>query len=460
MTHFHLIGIGGTGLSAIAKVLLERGETVSGSDRSESALAQSVRAAGGVVYIGHHAGNIADAEVVIRSSAIPDDNPEVVAALAAGLPVLKRVDFLGDLLAEQQVIAVAGSHGKTSTTAMLAWLLSAINAEPGFIAGGMVRDLDTNASAGAGEHFVIEADEYDYMFWGLNPQVAVVTNVEHDHPDLFPTAESFTAAFEGFVDRIKPGGWLVACLDDSGARELIRYAREKGVQVRTYSLGDNQAYILARNIDANPGAGYAFDVHRDGEFWINARLDVPGMHNVQNALGALLALHLLGFDAAEAADHLPEFSGARRRFEIRGEARGVLVVDDYGHHPTEIRATLAAARARYPAHRIWAVWQPHTWSRSQQLRREFSEAFGDADRVLVTPVYASRETQPEGYNHAAFVAGIDHDDVRLIDSLDEAAETLVIETRPRDVVITFSAGDATQISQALLAGLRNGELAQ
>jgi UDP-N-acetylmuramate--alanine ligase len=211
-------------------------------------------------------------------------------------------------------------------------------------------------------------------------------------------------------------------------------------------------------LEAHPGAGYAFDVHKDGDFWLNARLGIPGAHNVQNALAALLALDLLGFDAQKAAGFLPDFQGASRRFEVQGEAQGVLVVDDYGHHPTEIRATLAAARARYPRHRIWAVWQPHTWSRSIQLRAEFAEAFVEADQVLVTPVYASRETPPSGYNHAAYVTGIDHPDVRLADSLDATAELLMRETRPKDVVITFSAGDATQVSEMLLAGLLRGEV--
>ncbi|MEX2143613.1 MAG: UDP-N-acetylmuramate--L-alanine ligase [Anaerolineales bacterium] len=450
----HFIGIGGTGLSAIARVLLERGEQVSGSDREESTLAASLRQAGALVHIGHAAGHVNGAARVIRSSAISEDNVEVQTARAKGIPLYKRAEFLSHLLADQQVIAVAGSHGKTTTTAMIAWLLTALNQRPGFIIGSVSQNLGTNASAGAGRLFVIEADEYDNMFLGLSPQLALVTNVEYDHPDLFPTPADFSQAFQHFVDRIQPNGTLLASSDDPGARELLSYAKKQSRATYSYAHSHMDADYLAAELSQKSEKGFSFQALHGGKPMAEVRLQVPGLHNVSNALGALAAADLLGLDVQEAAMALADFRGTARRFELRGEERGVLVVDDYAHHPTEIRSTLAAARAQYPRRRLWAVWQPHTYSRTRTLWGDFATSFGDADCVLVTGVYAAREQRPAEFEMRTLINSIDHSNAVFTDRLDQAGDYLMKELLPGDVVIIMSAGDATMLSERLLRELK------
>ncbi|MCB2178854.1 UDP-N-acetylmuramate--L-alanine ligase [bacterium] len=459
MAHTHFIGIGGTGLSAIARVLLERGETVSGSDRADSALAESIRNAGAQVFIGHAADHVRGADVVVRSSAVKDDNVEVVAAKAAGIPVLKRNDYLGTLLAGKFTIGIAGTHGKTTTSSMITWMLHALDRHPGFIVGGEVRNLGVNASEGESDLFVIEADEYDHMFWGLHPTIAVVTNVEHDHPDCYPTERDMMAAFEGFVDRITSDGSLVICLDDPGASHLLAYAGSKNRHWLAYSVDDPDADYAAHNLESVPGAGYQFEVLRGEEIVAKVALRVPGLHNVRNALAAIVTADLLNLDLLAAGEALSAFSGSGRRFEILGEAGGVVVVDDYGHHPTEIAATIQAARARFPERHIWAVWQPHTYSRTTMWQDAFGKAFIGADHVVITGVYAAREVQPEGFSLAAVADGVDAPQVQAIESLDAVTEFLLNEVAGGDVVIVFSAGDATQVSRGVLAELQAGEAA-
>jgi len=449
----HFIGIGGTGLSAIARVLLERGEQVSGSDRQDSALAQGLRQAGALVHIGHAAGHVNGAARVIRSSAVGEDNVEVQAARTKGIPVLKRSDFLGEFLADQQVIAVAGSHGKTTTTAMIAWMLTALNQKPGFILGSIAQNLKANASAGAGRLFVIEADEYDYMFLGLAPHLALVTNVEHDHPDLFRTPEDFQQAFRSFADRIQPDGVLLACSDDQGARDLMAYAQGKVRETYGYAYSHKDADYFADKIQPEDVQGFSFQALRGGKPLAEVSLQVPGLHNVANALGALAVADQLGLDLEEAAMALGDFRGTQRRFELRGEAGGVAIVDDYAHHPTEIRSTLAAARARYPQRRLWAVWQPHTYSRTLAFWDDYAAAFSEVDRVVVTGVYAAREQQPDNFDLGELVNSIKHEDKHFSHNLEEAGDFLLNEIKKGDVVIVMSAGDATDLSQRLLTEL-------
>jgi len=456
--HTHFIGIGGTGLSAIARVLLERGEVVSGSDRSPSALAADIEQAGAHVMIGHAAENVQGSDLVVRSSAVPEENVEVVAAKQAGIPVLKRNEFLGSLLADQFTIGIAGTHGKTTTTSMVVWMLHQLGLAPGFIVGGTVQNLAVNASAGGGDLFVIEADEYDHMFWGLKPTIAVVTNIEHDHPDCFPTERDFMAAFEGYVNRITSDGSLVACLDDPGASHLLAYAGFKDRHWLSYSIGDKAADYLAANLVSVPNAGYQFDFYRDHDCLVTVSLSVPGLHNVRNALAALVTADLLNLDLVAAAQALSSFSGSGRRFEIIGDSAGVRVIDDYGHHPTEIKATLQAARARYPEARLWAVWQPHTYSRTLGWLDQFGAAFAEADRAIVTGVYAAREEAPEGFDLSSVAQAILAPPARAIQKLEDVTSVLLDELAEGDVLIVFSAGDATQVSAGVLAGLQQKEV--
>lgn len=451
MQRVHLIGIGGTGLSAIARVLAEQGVPVSGSDRALSPLARDLVAAGIPVAIGHAAGNIAGAGLVVRSSAVPDDNPEVVAAHQAGIPVLKRAEFLDRLLAGKEVIAVAGTHGKTTTTAMIAWMLSSLGKDPSYIVGGVVRDLGSNAHAGKGSAFVIEADEYDFMFLGLKPKMAVVTYLEHDHPDCFPTLDSYRLAFEQFVSQVQPGGALFVNGDQPETFELA-FAAPQGVLASTYALHAAAHYRIG---DASPNAqgGFSGTALHQGRVLARLDLQVPGEHNLSNALVALAVAHNLGLDLDQAADALNRYSGSGRRFEVLGEANGVTVIDDYAHHPTEIAATLAAARARYPQRRIWAVWQPHTYTRTLTLMDRFQNAFADADRVIVTEIYAAREST-EPFSAAQVVEGMSHAAAQFIPDLDEVTQTLLRQLQPGDVILVLSAGDADRISAGVLAGLQ------
>jgi UDP-N-acetylmuramate--alanine ligase len=455
MIHVHLIGIGGSGLSAIARLLLESGFSVSGSDRTQSDLAKQLAAAGATVFTGHTAENIRGADLVVRSSAIPDSNPEVTAALAAGIPVLKRADFLGQLMRGRLGIAVAGTHGKTTTTAMLAWLLVACGEDPSYIIGGVSKNLNNNAHAGRGQAFVIEADEYDRMFLGLSPQIAVVTMMEHDHPDCFPTAQEYYDAFAAFVRRLQPGGLLLTSADDPHAPAL---AAELPAGCRHLSYGMSpSADLRASSLTRNSAGGFTFQViDNTGEMVMEIALEVPGEHNVRNALAAFAVARELSLDLAAAASALARFSGTGRRFDLRGEANGVVIIDDYAHHPTEIRATLAAARSRYADRRIWAVWQPHTYSRTLALLPEFKNAFGDADQVIVTAIYAAREKDP-GFSAGQVVTEMPHPAARYIPALTDVRDTLLAELQPGDVVLVLSAGDADQVSTQILAALHHKE---
>ena len=448
MEHIHFIGIGGTGLSAIARVLLEQGYQVSGSDLNPSPLFTSVKQAGGSVILGHKADNIQGADLVIRSSAVPEDNPEIQAALAAGIPVLKRADFLGRLTAGKVVLAVAGSHGKTTTTSMVVWILSNLGYDPSFIVGGVVNNLNTNARAGSGEHFVIEADEYDYMFLGLRPDLAVVTNVEHDHPDIFPTPDSFEDAFRRFVANLEEDGTLIVCADNQGALAL-KEGLKSGQILKTYGLGNPDWEYSALNLRVNPMAGMDFDLRiqeSDGETLLPVSLLLPGEHNVLNALAAFALADGLGIDREKIVQSLGEFSGSGRRFEIRKELDGVLLVDDYAHHPTEIKATLAAARRVYPDRYIRVLWQPHTYSRTATLFEDFTTAFPEADQVLVLDVYEAREGKPEDFQIQDLIKAIQHDNLLFLPDKDQAAAYLEEELKAGDMLLIFTAGDAIEIN--------------
>lgn len=451
MKHVHLIGIGGTGLSAIARVLLERGYTVSGSDRAESQLARELRQAGVQVFIGHDKNNIIGADLIVRSSAITEDNPEVIAAHTAGIPVLKRSEFLGTLTADTRVIAIAGTHGKTTTTTMIAWVLTQLGLDPSYIIGGVSKNLGNNAHAGKGEFFVIEADEYDHMFLGLQPEKIVITSVEHDHPDCFPTPEDYQYAFTAFIQRIQPNGTVLVCQDDAGAYNLMSTIPPT-CQALTYGI-ESKALYQGGALRGNDQGGFDFTAYFENTPLAQVSLCVPGEHNVRNSLAAIAIAHQLGLSVAQAADALKSYRGTGRRFEIIGEINQITIIDDYAHHPTEIKATLAAARSRYPERRIWAVWQPHTYSRTRILKEQFSRSFQDADRVIVTEVYAAREPQ-ENFSADQVVKQMQHPAARFIPGLIETAETLLKELKPGDVLLVLSAGDADRISAHVLAGLQ------
>jgi len=452
MTHYHFIGIGGTGLSPIAQILLEQGHTISGSDMALSPLAEELRRKGVRVSIGHDAGNVAGADVVIRSSAIKDDNTEVLAARRANLPVLKRSDFLGELTSGRKVLAVAGTHGKTTTTSMMAWVLTHLGNDPSYIIGGVSKNLNSNAHCGQGEFFVIEADEYDGMFLGLKPFLLIITNIEHDHPDFYPTMQEYQAAFHKLVHLIPEGGTLLTCDEDTNSKHLL-VDIPKGVS--TYTFGFSQsANFRAENIHhvENLGVGFTANL-MDEKIIEEIQLKVPGRHNAINALSVLAATDLLKMPMESCKKALEEFVGTGRRFDILGIADQVTIINDYAHHPTEIQATLAAARQQYIDHSITVIWQPHTYSRTLTLMNGFIHAFHDCDHVIVTEIYQSREPKRD-ISSADIAPKIHHQDVKFMAGFQSIVDHLSHSLKPGDVLIVLSAGDADQISSQVLDRLK------
>ena len=445
--HIHLVGIGGTGLSAIARVLLGRGFVVSGSDRNLNELTVGLEQAGATLFEGHAGRQIQGADMLLISSAIPSDNPEILAAGRAGIPVLKRNDFLGLLTDDFYGIAVAGSHGKTTTTGMIAEIMIGAGQDPSVIVGATLPVIGSNGRAGQGDYFIIEADEYDYMFLGLRPSLAIVTNIEYDHPDIFPSVDAYRQAFRDFVLRIPSGGRLFACADDPGSAALADHAQALPLRVSTYGL--SQGEWQAVEVRPNQLGGFDFLVNHDDHLVGLARLRVPGEHNVRNALAAIAVASTLGIEFEAIRQALASFGGLGRRFQLVGEVGDVTIVDDYAHHPTEIRATLAAARQRFPGRRLWAVWQPHTYSRTKAMLDEFSGCFEQADRVLALDIYQSRERDTLGINAAEVVANIRGTRAEHVGSIVEAADFLFERVLPGDVVLTLSAGDGNLVGELL-----------
>jgi UDP-N-acetylmuramate--alanine ligase len=451
MTRFHVVGIGGMGMSAVARLLLARGDEVSGSDRGLWPLAESLAEAGARVFRSFDARNVAGADVVVRSSAYGDSNVEVAAARARGLPVWKREDAWRELARGKRVVAVAGTHGKSTTTALVWTALRSGGLDPSLICGAVLRDLGTNAYAGSGDSLVIEADEYDRAFLALDPEVAVVLNVEHDHVDVFPTLADVEGAFTAFASRVVPGGWLVACADDTGAVLVAARTHDAlpGRSVTTYGTAATAAYRVVEVVQG-PG-GVSFDL--SGPFGppVAITLRLFGLHNARNAAGALAAADALGVPASAAAKAFASFTGTGRRLEELGEAAGVIVVDDYAHHPTEIRASIDAVRARASG-RVVVLFQPHTPSRLRAFFDGFADALRGADERIVAETFASaRENADDraGARALAQRAGGSY-----ADNADAAARMLAERVRSGDLVLVLGAGDIRPAGELLLELLR------
>jgi UDP-N-acetylmuramate--alanine ligase len=439
----HLVGIGGAGLSAIAHVLHDRGEKVTGSDQALSLYAQALQQAGVTVYVGHAEEQVMGADLVIASSAIQEGNVELDAAHKAGIPVLRRQAFLEDITSGFQTLAVAGTHGKTTTSGLIAWILQSAGLDPSFIVGGLLPDFAANGKAGNGPHFVVEADEYDRAFLGLSPKIAVVTSIEHDHPDCYPTYEAVLDAFQEFTEQVET--LLVTCSDDPGAQAL----NKERIMHTTYGIRE-QADWRAEEIRANAAGGMDFLVVHNEETLGLVRTRLPGEHNVLNTLAGLAVAGALEIPFERTREALTTYHGPGQRFEILGQVDGVVVVDDYAHHPTEIRATLATARLRFQGSTIWAVFQPHTYSRIRALMAAYISAFSDADHVIVTEVFGAREEPDQEMTGRTIAEKIDHHDVQFLDDFKEIAEQLANNVKPGDVVVTLSAGDANVVGRFLM----------
>ena len=456
----HFVGIGGIGLSAIARVLHSDGYVVSGSDARQTVLTAELAALGMDVHHGHRAEYVADADLVIVSSAVPDQNTEVVAAKRAGKTVVKRAQVLGELMAGRLGIAVAGTHGKTTSSALISFVLTEMGLDPTFIVGGVLRDMNTNARLGKGPHFVVEADEYDHTFLGLRPKLAVVTAIEMDHPDCFSDIEDVMGAFERFVRLVPDDGAVVGCADDWRVAGLLqRLRKDRPVEVITYGREAESTWHV-QNVQTNAWGGSDCTVMHEGRAIGECRLRLTGVHNISNALAVLAVTHHLGLDMVQVLAAVPQFHGVRRRFEVKGEVGGVLVIDDYAHHPTQIRATLAGARRQYGERPLWAFFQPHTYSRTKRLMDEFAQSFGDADHVVISEIYAARETDSLGISAQDLVKRMSHPHVCYRATLQEAGDYLRSSLRAGDVLLTLGAGDGYLVGESVLSALAARESAR
>jgi len=451
----HLVGIGGAGMSGIARILLDRGMAVSGSDAKESPTLMTLRAQGARVAVGQDAANLdlldGSPTAVVVSSAIKAENPELVEARSRGLTVLHRSEALAALMEGHRVACVAGTHGKTSTTSMLTVALQHCRLDPSFAIGGDLNESGANAHHGAGGIFVAEADESDGSFLAFSPSVAVVTNVEADHLDHHGTVEAYNAVFESFVDRLVPGGVLVACVDDPGSAALALLAESRGVRVRRY--GRAAADVTMTSYEPADGGGLA-SILLDGSP-VEVRVAVPGEHMALNALGALVAGLELGAPLDGLLEGIASFGGVRRRFEFKGRAGGVRVYDDYAHHPTEVAAQLQAARPTAQGGKLIVIFQPHLYSRTRMFATEFGKALGLADEVVVLDVYGARE-QPEPGVTGRIIAEavpLPASSVRFEPSFEKVPALVADLATEGDLVLTMGAGDVTMLGAELIAAL-------
>lgn len=445
----HFVGIGGIGMSGIAEVLINLGHQVSGSDLRESDTTRRLAKLGARVELGHHRDHVEGADVVVVSSAVHDDNPEVQGARERLIPVIPRAEMLAELMRLKYGVAVAGAHGKTTCTSLVATLLAAGGLDPTVVVGGKLAALGSNARLGSGEFLVAEADESDGSFTRLSPVVVVVTNVDREHMEHYGSDQALDEAFVEFMNKVPFYGAAILCLDDVRLTGLIPRVNKRTI---TYGLS-SQADLQAR--DLRPaGLGTRFALYVRGEAAGTVELTLPGRHNVQNALAALAVALELGVDLEEARGALGRFQGVARRFEAKGQAPGgALVVDDYGHHPTEIKATLAAARECWPDRRLVVAFQPHRYSRSRDLFEEFTTAFYGADELLVLDIYAAGEPEDPSVSAAGMAEAIrahGHRSVEYVGSRQEAAARLATLLGPTDVLLTMGAGDVWRLGEELV----------
>ncbi|MBI5558172.1 MAG: UDP-N-acetylmuramate--L-alanine ligase [Deltaproteobacteria bacterium] len=448
--HIHFVGIGGIGMSGIAELLLNLGYTVSGSDLRQTDITKRLQGLGGRISQGHDGSFVGDADVVVISSAVKEDNPEVLAAREAFIPVIPRAEMLAELMRLKKYgIAVAGSHGKTSTTSLVGWILAEAGLDPTVVIGGKVNSLGTNAKLGDGEFLVAEADESDGSFLQLSPVIEVVTNIDLEHLDYYSDIDDIKEVFLKFINKIPFYGAVVLCLDDDNVSSLLPHIKKR---VITYGL-TAQADISGRQLKID-GLTSRFEVCRGPEVLGEILLNSPGRHNVLNSLAAIAVAMELEIPFAKIARALATFSGVQRRLQIKGEVKGITIIDDYGHHPTEIKATLAAIRGAWPSRRLLVMFQPHRYSRTQGLFKEFCTAFHDADILLLTEIYAASETPIPGVTAERLMAGIKEHGQRQVYLAGRVADLPGL-VQPMleegDIVLSLGAGDILRAGEKLLA---------
>ncbi|NLK00633.1 MAG: UDP-N-acetylmuramate--L-alanine ligase [Clostridia bacterium] len=454
----HFIGIGGSGMSGIAKILLQKGYRVSGSDLRKSSFTDGLVKLGAKVTIGHSRENIGpEVGLVVVSTAIPKSNPELLEAESRGVEIISRGKMLARLMEDYKGITVAGAHGKTTTTSMIAQCLEINNYDPTIIIGGELNDIGSNAKLGGGQYFVTEADESDGSFLKLHPHMAVVSNVENDHLDFYGTMENITAAFEKHIHSVIPNGCAILCMDDPFLREMANSGLNG---IITYGFHPSADYNLRiRDIE---GFSSICEVSHGKKRLGLMELKVPGKHNMVNALASIAVCHQMGIDFEGIAHALSLYTGVRRRFQVVGDVHNTFIIDDYAHHPTEIMAALNAARQVEPR-RVIAVFQPHRYTRTKFLHREFGRAFGDADMVIINDIYGAGEKPMEGVSSEIIVESIksnSNKNVLLISQQTDTVKYLKKCMESGDLVITLGAGDVWKIGQKLLKGTWDDECSQ
>ncbi|OCT14926.1 UDP-N-acetylmuramate--L-alanine ligase [Paenibacillus pectinilyticus] len=450
--HVHFIGIGGYGMSAIAKVMLEMGYRISGSDLAQQELTEKLKAKGARVFIGHEATNVSGADLVVYSTALSKDNVEMQAAEQLNIPIIHRSQMLGRLMNERKGIAVAGAHGKTTTSSMIALVMEICGTDPTYIIGGEIMNVGSNAKAGKGEYVVAEADESDGTFLQYHPTMALVNNIEADHLENYNgDFENLKKAYAQFLSQVRPGGKAIVCHDDEFLREMIPQIQS---EVITYGI-ETAADYIARDISLGDRK-VTFTVEFKGASLGQVSLSVPGKHNVYNALATLITCLEAGISFENIAEAIQEFRGAKRRFQVLGEVENILVIDDYAHHPTEIQATISAAKATKK--RIIAVFQPQRYTRTYYLFEQFSRSFLEADEVIITDIYSpAGEQRIEGVDSAKLVELIrsnSNANVQHIASREEVLTYLVDHVQPGDLVLTMGAGDIWKAADGLAKSLR------
>ena len=453
--HIHFVGIGGIGMSGIAELLLNLEYKVSGSDLSSSDITARLTRLGGTIFKGHAQGQVGDADVVVISSAVKSDNPEVLEARQAGIPVIPRAEMLAELMRLKYSVAVAGSHGKTTTTSIIAALLEKGGLDPTVVIGGKLKSTGSNALLGKGDFMVAEADESDGSFLKMSPTIAVVTNIDREHLDFYADLTAVKKAFLSFIDRVPFYGRAVLCLDDEAVQDLIPEVKKPFV---TYGLS-TQADLQAKHIVIS-GLASTFDVEYKGAPLGTVSLSLPGIHNVYNTLAGIAVGLELGIPFGEISEALSTLQGVARRMEIKGTCRDVVVMDDYGHHPTEIKATLKAARASFPDRRHVVVFQPHRYTRTQALFDEFSRAFYQSDVLVMLPIYSAGEKEIVGIDSASLCGAVSaHGHKEAVCVADKAGALAYLKEhlKPNDLLLTLGAGDVWQVGMMVLEFFQKGE---
>ncbi|MCD6487075.1 MAG: UDP-N-acetylmuramate--L-alanine ligase [Syntrophobacterales bacterium] len=451
--HIHLVGIGGIGMSGIAEVLLNLGYTISGSDIEKSDITARLESLGALICRGHRSSNLINADVVVKSTAVGEDNPEVIEAHSRNIPVIPRAEMLAELLKMKYSIAVSGCHGKTTTTSIISTVLAHGGLDPTMVIGGRLDSIGSNARLGEGEIIVAEADESDGSFLHLNPYIAVITNIDREHLDYYPGIGEIKDAFLQFANSVPFYGSVILCGDCNNVRDILPGIKR---QVVTYGI-DSEADFRAVDISFN-GLTSQFSFYHRETLLGKIEMQVPGLFNVYNSMAAVAVSLELGMEFSTIQEGLSVYKGVHRRLEIKGQAGDVTVVDDYGHHPTEIKAVLAAAKDAWKDRRLVVVFQPHRYTRTRALFDEFLDSFPDAGELILTDIYAASEKEIMGVNSINLCKGIKdrgHGDVMYLSGFKEIVDYLADTVKPDDVVITLGAGDVWKIGEELLERIRD-----